>query len=226
MWTLLGRKGNDKVGSTFLTSTSQSWALQRMLVASVPEQKDSGMVALHPIGSLLTWAGGKADFEQGHVAFKDTWSRAKNHTHSEAYELWAWFFNHPVGISREIEWITWVFWLIFLKGSSGLVFFRTTGMSHALGALPALVMNVEVHILLQSPRSIDCYSELPQWPGIHWWMQVNLASKRTCFRDQVISWGRILGVIGRAFQNLVSRLSKAKLKAWRGSHGSWDGLSN
>ena len=50
----------------------------------------------------------------------------------------------------------------FLKGKLRAGFFRTTGMSHALGALPALVMNVEVHILLQSPRSIDCYSELPQ----------------------------------------------------------------
>lgn len=43
-----------------------------MLVASVTEQRDSGMVVLHPIGSPLNWAGGKADFEQGHVAFKDT----------------------------------------------------------------------------------------------------------------------------------------------------------
>ena len=45
---------------------------KKMLVASVTEQRDSGVVAVHRIGSPLTWAGGKADFEQGHVAFKDT----------------------------------------------------------------------------------------------------------------------------------------------------------
>lgn len=58
--------------------------------------------------------------------------------------------------------MTWVFWPTSFKGSSELGSFRTTGMSHVLEALLALVMDVYLVLLSPSPSvSLDCYSELP-----------------------------------------------------------------